>query len=183
MEKILIVAATKTELPPVNGAIKTGFGKKRTRRTMEKVIENLHPSLVISVGLVGALVPELKVGDIFIPEAIIDYENPGKRYQIRYPINKGGVLVTVPRVFKSKDKYRLKDMIPDAACVDMETSAVAEILEPLDIPLLCIKAVSDELDFDFNDRILLRRNINKAIDSQNKFLSLHLRKSCMNIFA
>lgn len=176
MKDILIVAATKMELPPIDGAVRTGFGKEKTKKAMFKLLKTQRPRLVVSVGLVGAVVPELKVGDIFIPEILIDYENKDKRYYLDSPMEKYGVLVTVPKVFERDDKYELKRIIPDATCVDMETSTIAGILEPLKIPLICIKAVSDELDFDFNDKRALAENIKKAVASQNEYLCRVLRQ-------
>lgn len=171
MKDILIVAPTKTELPPIKGAVKTGFGKERTKNTIARIIKDSPPSIVISVGLVGAVIPELKVGDIVIPEEVMDYAEPNLRYKIGFPImGKKGLLVTVPRVFEREDKIRLRQTIPDATCVDMETSAVAEVLEPLGIPLLCIKAVSDGLDFDFRNKRLLSENIRRAVSSYTEYL-------------
>lgn len=171
MKDILIVAATRTELPPIEGAVVIGLGKERAKEEILQLLGKNKPRLVLSVGLVGAVVPELKVGDIFIPEAVVDYEDKDKRYYLNSLIEKYGVLVTVPKVFQKSDKYELKKIIPDATCVDMETSAIAGMLEPLKIPLICIKAVSDELDFDFNDKRALAENIKKAVASQKEYLS------------
>lgn len=178
MKDILIIAPTKVELPQINGAVKTGFGKEKTKQTMERILRERMPSLVISVGLVGAVVLGLKVGDIFIPEFIIDYNNLQKRYHTDPlgGIKRFGTLVTVPMVFKKEDKYKLKKILPSAIAVDMETSAVAEVLGPMGIPLLCIKAVSDELDFDFIDKGLLSLNIKKAVKNYSDFLCEILKK-------
>lgn len=177
-DDIIIVCATKTELPPVKGAISIGFGKEKAKQTMEELLKNKSSSLVISVGLVGAVAPELEVGDIFIPEFIMDYNNLQKRYHTDSlgGIKRFGTLVTVPMVFEKEDKYKLKKILPSAVAVDMETSAVAEVLEPMGIPLLCIKAVSDELDFDFSNKRLLSLNIKKAVKNYSDFLCEILKK-------
>lgn len=183
MENFLVVGAMKTEIAHIKGAVCTGFGKEKARQVIQKVIKTQKPSLFISVGLVGAVSTILKAGDVFIPDEVVDLGNPGKKY---YPLplphgisGKGirsGLLVTVPVVFQKEDKYKLKKALPEAMCVDMETSAVAEALEETGIPFLCIKAVSDELDFDFRDKKLLGRNIKKAIDSYTGFLCKLLKK-------
>ena len=176
-EQVIVIAAMERELPPGEGAVATGFGRAKTKKTLEGVIADRKPSLVISVGLVGAVIPELKVGDIFIPEKIVDYDRPEREYIVQYPIKKSGVLVTVPRVFHQKDKINLKKRIPAAAAVDMETAAVAEVLSSRKIPLLCIKAVSDDLEFDLHNHKLLRAGIDKAIKSYTEYLTrfLHIR--------
>jgi nucleoside phosphorylase len=169
-EDILVVAAMKMELPRCLNFFHTGFGKEKTRQRLTDLLKNKRPSLVISVGVVGAVAPELKAGDVFIPEKIIDYENINKQYTVEYPVNKSGVLVTVQKVFEMADKYGLKKRIADVSAVDMETSAVAEVLEPFGIPLLCIKGVCDELDFDFSDKKALSKNINLAIQNYTEYL-------------
>lgn len=186
-EDILVIGAMKMEIAHIKGATHTGFGKDMTRRKIQEILKNHRPSLVISVGLVGAVNPRLKAGDIFIPDKIIDYANPQYVYKIKlgtatnFPVvklvavpnltNLSGTLVTVHKVFERHHKYELKDIIPDAFAVDMETSAVAEVLEPLGIPLLCVKAVSDELDFDFNDKKELSKNIKLAIKNYSEYIS------------
>lgn len=170
MNDILIVGAMKMEVSGIKGAIRTGFGKEKTRAAMQEIIKKQKPSLVISIGVVGAVSPELKAGDIFIPEEVIDYSNPKKRYLVQYPIDKSGLLVTVHKVFEKEDKYNLKKEIPEAAAVDMETSAVCEALEQYDIPLLCVKAVCDELDYDFRDKKLLSNNIKLAINNYTEYV-------------
>ena len=170
----MVIAALKRELPPLAGAVATGFGREKTKKTLEGVIAGRKPSLVISVGLVGAVVPELKVGDIFIPEKILDYNKPEKEYIIRYPLEKSGVLVTVPRVFCYQDKIDLTDKIPAATAVDMETAAACEVLFSRGIPLVCIKAVSDDLEFDFRDHKLLHESIDTAIKSYTEYLTRFL---------
>ncbi len=169
-EDILIVAAMKMELPNCLNSFHTGFGKKKSRESFTNLLKQRIPSLVVSVGVVGAVVPELKTGDVFVPEKIIDYEDKNKKYFIKYPVNKSGVLVTVNRVFEMGDKNELRKTIADASAVDMETSAIAEILEPLGIPLLCIKGVCDELEFDFNDKKKLSKNIAVAIKNYTEYL-------------
>jgi nucleoside phosphorylase len=183
-ENILVVAAMKMELPPIKEAIHTGFGKERTKKRIYEVLKDKRPSLVISVGLVGAVIPELKAGDIFLPDRIVDYENPARIYNLdviekgRMPIldkmgavpRFDGLLVTVPKVFNKEDKYELKKLFSSACAVDMETSAIAEAVLPLGIPLVCIKAVSDELDFDFRDKKTLSNNIKVAVKNYTDYL-------------
>lgn len=175
-KNILIIVATKMELPVGNKAFVVGVGKERAQKNVRNLIEKQHPDLVISLGLVGAVIPELSVGDIFIPEKVVDYNNPVISYEIEYPIEKKGILVTVHKVFGKDDKLELKNNIPGAFAVDMETTAVSQVLKPLDIPLICIKSVSDDLHFSFDslNREQLFANIKKAVKNYSDYLTKFL---------
>lgn len=172
-DDILIVGAMKMEVSGIKGAIHTGFGRERTYKTIYEVLKKRRPSLIISVGVVGAVSPELKAGDIFIPEFIVDYEKPNKfkigAQRAGVPVLKG-TLVTVHKVFEKENKYNLKKEIPEATAVDMETSAVCEALGQYNIPLLCVKAVCDELDYDFSDKKLLGDNTKLAINNYTEYI-------------
>lgn len=179
--RILVTAALKAELPKIDNAVVTGFGKERTKNTLNSILSNGTPSLVISIGLVGAVDSGLNVGDIFIPEGITDFNNSVKIYKTAEVIKiRRGILVTVPKIFWKKDKEELKKLIPNASAVDMETSAIAEILEPLKIPLICIKAVCDEYEFDFENKIQLKKNIDFAIKINHEYLIEFLNENIHN---
>jgi len=173
---LLIISALKMELPKIEGAVCTGFGKERTKASLVAIFEHHRPSMVISVGVVGAVDPVLKVGDVFVPEAIVDHGNMDRIYNIGFPIDqKRGLLATVPKVFEREHKYELKKMFPRVSAVDMESSAVAEFLEPLGVPLVCIKTICDEVDFDFSDKVVLKKNIDIAVKKNHDYLSNILR--------
>ena len=98
--------------------------------------------LFISTGLVGALNPEFKVGDLFQPACIIDEAD-----DLSLLTNKGhGVLVSAGAISGQKLKKILAEK-HHADAVDMEAYAVADVARIYNVSFIAIKAVSDEFDF------------------------------------
>jgi len=168
--KIIITAATKQELPNAKYGIITGIGKKSAGKAIQKIDS---ADLVISVGIAGAVREGIHIGDLIIPKIIIDYNDPEHKYEIPFRIKKAGALVSVPKPFFEKEKLRIIKMCPDAIAVDMEASVIAGVLSKRNIPFLCIKAISDELDSKSKGLKQLRNNIKMAIHKYTKFLTEH----------
>lgn len=96
----------------------------------------------ISAGLAGALIPELEVGEIFTPAAVIDDVDGGQ-----IPTSGGdGVLVTASSVAGVEAKRAMATR-HRARAVDMEAYAVADVARIYGVPFTAVKAISDELDF------------------------------------
>src|SRR5512146_388261 len=93
-DKIAIIAAMKREVRPlIRGAqwrkstvvnttygcyespsalvICAGIGSEAAYTAAQKVLTAFRPRLLVSAGLAGALVPELKAGQIFVPVSIV----------------------------------------------------------------------------------------------------------------
>jgi nucleoside phosphorylase len=49
-----------------------GVGEKAARHTAESLVSNYSPSTLISAGLVGALTPKLRVGDVVEVKQVVD---------------------------------------------------------------------------------------------------------------
>jgi adenosylhomocysteine nucleosidase len=100
-------------------------------------------SLMISAGLAGALVRELKVGDVFVPELIIgDSDN-----NMIETASGMGTLVTVGAIAGAAHK-KLFAAKYHAQALDMEAFAVADVARIYNVPCIAMKAISDEYDFD-----------------------------------
>ncbi|MCU1305853.1 MAG: putative phosphorylase, family 1 [Acidobacteriaceae bacterium] len=96
----------------------------------------------ISAGFAGALVPELKVGDIFEPAIIIgDSDNN----TIETAAGKGK-LVSAGAIAGVEHK-RIFAGNYEAQAVDMEAYAVADVARVYNVPCIAIKVISDEYDF------------------------------------
>jgi nucleoside phosphorylase len=109
---------------------------------------------VVSIGLCGALLVELKIGDIVAACGVLAGE---KKFPVRLPENhlphRVGVVVSVNRVISSStEKGSLG--ITGACAVEMEAGGLAEFCSAHNLPFFCVKAVSDELSttlpLDFN---------------------------------
>jgi adenosylhomocysteine nucleosidase len=120
-----------------------GIGAEAARRATEATLHFYHPALILSVGFAGALEPALKVGNIFLPRFVID-ANDGSTVEMS---SGTGTLLTVSSVTGADQKAKyLKDY--GAAAIDMEAVAVARAVQSRSIPIMAVKAISDEYNFD-----------------------------------
>ena len=130
-----------------------GIGPEAARRAAEAVIANYSPELLISAGVAGSLVPELKVGETIFPASVIDIQD-GSRHQTAIqgsPVANTAlgrtVLACFPEIAGAEQKQKLAKSY-GAHAVDMESSAVARAAQAHNLPFLVIKAISDDVDFE-----------------------------------
>jgi adenosylhomocysteine nucleosidase len=121
-----------------------GVGAAASRRASEAVIAIFDPKIVCSAGFAGALDPKLRVGDLVRPNSVIN-AGDGSRTVIE---GGEGVLVSFGSVASPGQKSKLRDSF-GADAVDMEAAAVARSAEARHKQFTVVKAISDEMDFDF----------------------------------
>lgn len=120
-----------------------GIGVEPARRATEAVIVRYGPSTVYSVGYAGALDPGLRVGDVLMPERVMN-ANDGSCVLI--PEGKG-ILVSYAHVATREQKAKLRQAFGGQA-VDMEASAVARAAEARAVTFAAVKVISDDVDFE-----------------------------------
>ena len=176
MPKIAIVAAIERELWPLIKnwrsvkaehedreftfyesdyavAVCGGMGAEYGRRAAEAVIMKYSPEIMISAGVAGALVPELRVGDTVFPAVVIDARD-GSRHESairdaalgKTPLART-ILISSPDVAGADRKQQLAKTY-GAHVVDMEGASVARAAQIHNLPFLAIKAISDEVNFE-----------------------------------
>jgi adenosylhomocysteine nucleosidase len=121
-----------------------GIGGRAARIASDEAYKILggEVSLFVSAGVAGALVANLKVGDVIQPLEIIDEADS---LTIRASSGKGklvssGAVASAP----------VKDILArrfQADAVDMEAYAVADVAQVHGVPFIAVKAISDELGF------------------------------------
>jgi adenosylhomocysteine nucleosidase len=171
MQRVVIIAALKQEMLPLlrdtafvwkvaprlhalYGAWETdraallcgGIGLKAARAATEAAILEYAPSLVISAGLAGALVPGLHVGNVVRPSTVVS-SSTGERYQLS---GENTVLVTASEVAGEHGK-RLLARHFTADCADMEAAGVAAVAQQHGTGCVVLKTISDEYDFAMPD--------------------------------
>jgi adenosylhomocysteine nucleosidase len=176
MPKIAIIAALEREIHPLVKSLPAttvhhegrdftiyesayaiavcgGIGAEAARRAAEAIIVRYSPELLISAGLAGALVPELRAGETIFPSTVIDTQD-GSRHQtvIRDAALSGSslartVLASYPKIANVAQKQQLAKSY-GAHAVDMEAAAVARAAQAHNLSFLAIKAISDESDFE-----------------------------------
>lgn len=121
-----------------------GIGEKFARRAAEVAIDWAHPNLLLSAGIVGAISPKLKVGEVGRIREVIEVAT-GEIY----PASGDGdwVLATSQRVSGAAEKQQLFTKF-GADVVDMEAAAVAQVARERGLRFAAIKSISDEAEFD-----------------------------------
>lgn len=181
MRRIAIVAALEREVRPLvkswritekehdgrrfrffeNGKVVVvcgGIGAVAARRASEALIAIFDPKVVCSAGFAGALDPKLKAGDIIRPSTVINAGDGS-----RTVIDGGeGVLVSFGSIASPAQKSKLRESFA-ADAVDMEAAAVARSAEARGKEFTVVKAVSDELDFEFPA-------MERFVDADGRFL-------------
>ncbi len=102
----------------------TGVGRPRARAAAEQLLHTSTPGLVVAAGFCGALVPELRVGDVVTSPRI----------------------VTVDHLVGDPAEKRRLAAETGADAVDMESAAVAEACAGRGVSFLAVRAVSDTVD-------------------------------------
>ncbi len=138
-------------------AICSGIGAEQGRRATEAVIQEAHPSKIISVGFAGALNSSLKVADIVEPRVVVNGAD-GSRTDIG---SGNGTVVSAMAVVDRDEKRRLADAY-GALAVDMEGAHVARGAEARGIGFAALKAISDELEFAMPP-------VNEFVSAQGQF--------------
>ena len=121
-----------------------GMGAAASRRASEAVIAIFDPNIICSAGFAGALDPKLRVGDVVRPSSVIN-AGDGSRTVVE---GGEGVLVSFASVASPLQKSKLRDSF-GADVVDMEAAAVARSAEARHKQFTVVKAISDEMDFEF----------------------------------
>jgi nucleoside phosphorylase len=160
-KSVAIIAAMPVELAPLIGHVQPqivngvdlfdlprsvvaigGIGEKFARRAAEVAVDFAQPRLLLSAGIVGAISPKLKVGDVARIREVIDVATG-----IRYTTTGGDwVLATSQDVSDSDEKNGLLTKF-GADVVDMEAAAVAQAALDHGLPFASIKAISDDAEF------------------------------------
>lgn len=135
-----------------------GIGAAAARRASEAVIALFDPEIICSAGFAGALDPKLNVGDLILPATVINAGDGS-----RTAVNGGtGVLVSFASVADPGQKKKLRDSF-GGEIVDMEAAAVARSAEARGKQFRAVKAISDELDFEFPA-------MDQFVDCEGRFL-------------
>lgn len=101
------------------------------------------PTLVVSAGVCGALAPELAVGALVIPEAVL---GPDGRRRATAAVGKPcrhGTLLTTDRVLEDAAAKSRCWLETGALAADMESAAILDWAAARGVPALVVRGVSD----------------------------------------
>jgi adenosylhomocysteine nucleosidase len=140
-------------------AICAGMGAEAVRRAHALATADGPLDMLVSIGWAGALHPEIQPGTAHVPTVVIDAQT-GEQFGLSEDKRKLR-LVTTPRVADAAEKARLAATYSGVTLVDMEAATVARLGTMHNIPVLCIKGVSDALGADLAD-------LNRFIDANGQ---------------
>jgi adenosylhomocysteine nucleosidase len=119
-----------------------GVGMTPATEATEFLIDRYTPSLVVLSGIAGGIDKGLSIGDLVVPEVVIDYAS-GTRYRAT-PIEGtvlAGELITTDGLIDQP--LLLEENKKGVIAVDMETAAMAAACERRGVPWLAFRGISD----------------------------------------
>lgn len=140
--------------------VRSGMGRQKARKAAEDIIRTFKPDVIISAGFCGALVENLKIGDIVVSNL------------------EDGKLFCSDRVLSTYAEKIAAFQRSKALVVDMESEGVAYAAKAGGINFVAVKAVSDELKDDIPKVTPLsltklprfKRSLDTASESLARFL-------------
>lgn len=146
----------------------SGVGKINASYTTSILSLHFEPKLIINIGSAGGLQDIQKIGDIVIADLVLSHdfdigEDTHKDPRFIYHTHSDIVDLTEKTVrslknnvhrgkivsgdqfvtFESYAYKRIKEIHPDAICVEMEASAIGAVASRLEIPFVIIRSISD----------------------------------------
>jgi adenosylhomocysteine nucleosidase len=102
-----------------------------------------RPVLVVSAGVCGALAPELAVGALVVPEAVVGPDGRRRVTSVGAGPRRHGTLLTTDHVLEdaaAKSRHWLES---GALAVDMESAAILDWAAARGLPAIVVRGVSD----------------------------------------
>ena len=144
-----IICALRFEVPRLGagaaGAVvaASGPGPANVTRTAEELVASCRLDGLVSAGYAGALVPQLRVGDL-----VVDTEVPHWKALASRPGVRLGRVATVNHVVQTVAERRALASSTGALAVDMESAAVADVARRHALPWAAVRAISDVAERD-----------------------------------
>jgi nucleoside phosphorylase len=122
----------------------TGVGGKVCRERLRVFLEADSIASLISAGFAGAVIENLRVGDLFVAE---NFTNPDLITRSRQVLAAArphfGRLTTVPTIIDAASERTKLRASTGAMAVDMETEFIAQACAEREIPFFSLRAISD----------------------------------------
>ena len=144
----------------------SGMGARAARRTAEWVLSVANPAVLVSCGFAGGLSDSVQTGDVVVANELFDPAPPegnGPREWSIEPERLAAVRAAWPenlrrvegRVASSSRVLSLSTGKRDfgrrhnAIAVDMESSGIARAANVRDVPVLVVRVILDDVNFDW----------------------------------
>jgi len=139
--------------------VHSGMGFARARRATQALIDAHSPPWILSCGFAGALLPEMKIGDIVTADAVIDTHGHELACGLGMPADPQhglyvGRLLTADAIVRSVDEKKQLAEQFQAIAVDLESLAVAQVCRDAGVRFLAVRTISDDLSADLPPEML-----------------------------
>lgn len=143
--------------------IQTGIGRNGADSIIASILTSYQPSAILSLGFGGALIPDLKIGDLVICASVVSEDeiygtsaNPycADEYLVHCTVKAvdrnglkwlRGTGITISKLASdAKKKHRLRDRIQAEVC-EMEDYWIARVASDCGIPFLAVRVIYDEI--------------------------------------
>lgn len=136
-------------------ATTTGIGTALAISATERLLDLAEFDRVMVVGIAGGVGPSVAIGDVVIPEVVVDGPN-GVEYRpapIDGPVPRGSIVTSDDFIV---DPERLAHLISQGViAVDMETGSVAAVCARRGVPWSAVRAISDRAEDGDEEMIAL----------------------------
>jgi len=120
--------------------VANGIGWKQAAAAVDAAVRDFTPDAVVSTGFCGALDSALEIGDVVVGTEIITAEKRTTAELISHPI--AGPIWSVDYIAQTAaQKSRLRAL--GGCAVEMEAAGVADRVQSRQLPLFCVRAVTD----------------------------------------
>jgi len=141
-------------------AAAVGMGTENAARVTADVLDLFEVEHVIGVGVVGGVDPTLEIGDLVVPELVIDGATLVEYLPTPVPgFPVAGTLLTTDEFLSGAEVYA-ELVTRGITALDMESSAIGAACDGRGIPWTVIRAVSDRASDGLVDEAIL--HLNKA---------------------
>lgn len=127
-------------------ATTTGIGTRAAARATERILDSAAPDRLVVVGIAGGIGPSVEVGDLVVPELVIDLSTGAEhRPSLLRDIASRGTLATSDGLLLDQGEIaRLERR--GVIAIDMETAAIAAVCEHRQCPWSVFRAISDHAE-------------------------------------
>lgn len=127
--------------------IHCGMGRQRALKAAEHLIFGHRPYWIIHPGFGGGLDPSLSLGDVVLPTEVVDPEGNLVAIPIRPEMIPSGIsigrLLTVDNILRKADEKTAWREKSEAIVVDMESHAVAQLCQQMNLRWVGLRVVTD----------------------------------------
>jgi nucleoside phosphorylase len=129
----------------------TGIGTHPAKETTERLLDGVTVHHVMVVGVAGGMGPTVDVGDLVVPEVVIDEATGAEVRPSRLGDTRPrGTIVTSDR-FGYDDETNARFIADGVVALDMETAAIGLVCQARGVPWTAYRGISDRGDDDTVD--------------------------------